>query len=101
MPSLLTASNLKLFAYIKGFQNIFLHIFPNLHFSISTFRMHIEISNFLLSSKTGSSDFNIIKELVMSCRIHVKFFTNENVYNKMYLVFFSLPLDFSIFMGFF
>ena len=48
----------------------FLHIFPNLHFSISTFRMHIEISNFLLSSKTGATDFNIIKELVMSCLSH-------------------------------
>lgn len=57
----------------------FLHIFPNLHFSISTFRMHIEISNFLLSSKTGATDFNIIKELVMSCLIQVKIFTNEKL----------------------
>ena len=91
MPSLLTASNIKLFAYIKGFQ-IFLHIFPNLHFSISTFRMHIEISNFLLSSRTGATDLNIIKELVMSCCIHFKFVTNEKIYNKMYLVFFHCPV---------
>ena len=72
VPSLLTASNLKLFAYIKGFQNIFFAHFPKFtifYFHISHAYRDIKFSTFYQNRCNRFQHKGTSHEL---SRIHVK-----------------------------